>query len=688
MTDSSQIDILLVDDREDGLLAMEAVLGAEDYHLVKATSGHQALSLLDKHEFAMILLDVQMPGIDGFQTASFIRERPGCEHIPIIFVTAINKDDSYVMQGYDAGAVDYLFKPFDPQVLKAKVAVFADLHRKTLQIQKQAELIASIRDRERVHERTRLELESLRRYQNLADAIPHILWKTGPTGALIYCNQGWRDYTGFDIEMNFGVRWRDAFESEDLKRLLKVWLEAMPSGSSFDLECRIIRRDGQLRWHWLKAVAERSEKGEITGWIGTCTDINALKESERRISEARELAESASRAKTDFLANMSHEIRTPLSAILGFSDLLLTPDISLNEKFSYVSTIQNNGKQLLQIVDEVLDVSKVEAGRLELESVVVDTRQFFRELSDSFQLAAADKGLHFTVLPEGALPTSFRTDPVRLRQVIANVISNAIKFTANGFVHVSVSWRELDGSDKPKLCVEARDTGIGIAKQYVDKLFNPFVQGDSSTTRRFGGTGLGLALSRKLARALGGDVWLSESSDFGSVFKIEVAPLESSASTFLGSFSEGSSEGTKAVKAGYPSLENIHVLLAEDVAENQFLIARFLRMAGATVDVASNGIEAVHMALEGQHDVILMDIQMPELDGYEATNRLRLEGYKNPIIALTAHALSAERERCLDGGFNDHIPKPVNRAILLQSIAQYTVKHSLMPHVTLQQTVS
>jgi len=669
-----RIEILLVDDREDGLLALEAVLGSEGYSLVKARSGRMALELVQRHDFAMILLDVQMPGLDGFQTAALIRAKKGLEQVPIIFVTAINKDDSYVIQGYDAGAVDYLFKPFDPHVLKAKVAVFAELHRKNKQIQEHADLIARISERERIHDRTRLEVESLRRYQNLADAIPHILWKTGPTGALVYCNTGWREYTGFDVEMNAGVRWRDAFESEDLKKLLKIWLEAMPSGSSFDMECRIFRHDKELRWHWLKTVSERSESGEVLGWIGTCTDIHDRKIFEENAIEARRLAESASLAKTHFLANMSHEIRTPLSAILGFSELLLDSDQSLNEKINCVSTIRNNGKQLLKIIDEVLDISKIEAGRMEIEAVEINTKDFFKELFLSMNLKAMEKGLLLTLKCVAPIPRLITTDPVRLRQILINVVSNAIKFTQKGGVQILVGWRDATSLIRGVLQVDVVDTGVGIEPQYVGKLFNPFVQADSSTTRRFGGTGLGLALSRKLARALGGDVELLKSSPQGSVFRIEITPPMHNRSALVSSFLDDPEESLPAERMKHAGLEGVRVLLAEDVFENQLLISRFLNVAGASVDVAANGLEAVAMAQKNSYDVVLMDIQMPELDGYGATRKLRSEGYQGAIIALTAHALQEERLRCLQVGCNDHLTKPVDRATLIESVAEYARK--------------
>ncbi len=617
-----------------------------------------------------------MPGLDGFQTANLIRERAAGARVPIIFVTAINKDDSYVLQGYDVGAVDYLFKPFDPQVLRAKVAVFADLHRKTQVIQEQANLISAIRERERAHEVMRLEVESLRRYQNLADAIPHILWKTGPNGALIYCNKGWREYTGFDIEMNYDVRWREAFHAEDLKRLLKVWLESMKNGASFEMECRIARHDGAQRWHWLKAVAERAENGEVTAWIGTCTDIHDMKEYERRVVEARELAESANLAKTHFLANMSHEVRTPLSAILGFSELLLNAGPGLNEKIHFVNTIRNNGRQLLKIVDEVLDISKVEAGRLQIETIEIETKPFLNELFASLNLKAVEKGLDFRFRLVDAIPAVMATDGARLRQILENILANAIKFTDGGEVEALVAWLPESAGAKARLRVDVRDTGIGIDAKHIDKLFLPFAQADSSTTRRFGGTGLGLALSRRLSRALGGDVSLLASGAGGSTFRIEISPSSYSTTRFFSSLSHEEVDESGRRNADGPSLAGLRVLLAEDVAENQFLISRFLEMAGASVDVVANGLEAVHSARSRRYDVILMDIQMPDLDGYEATLRLRDAGYAMPIIALTAHALHEERERSLRSGFDDHLTKPVDRLALLESVQRHGRKAS------------
>ncbi|HRO67527.1 MAG TPA: response regulator, partial [Pseudobdellovibrionaceae bacterium] len=491
-----RIDILLVDDREDGLIALDAVLGGQGYNLIKAMSGKEALGLIALYDFAVILLDVQMPGLDGFETAALIRQQPHCKHVPILFITAINKDESYIHRGYEAGAVDYLFKPFDPMVLKSKVAVFVDLHLKNIQLLEQAKLIQEIQQKEQVHERTRLELEALRRYENLADAIPHMIWRTDINGSLTYSNQGWSEYTGLTSEESSGTKWHSLLDPTDLRLLLKTWLESISKNQSFEFEGRFRRYDGEMRWHWVKAAPEFNAADELTGWIGTCTDIHDRKIAQKNLVEAREMAESANRAKTYFLANMSHEIRTPLNAILGFSELLLDQSMTLDEKVESVATIRRNGHQLLRIIDEVLDISKIESGRLELEHTETDLLAIFHDLYSSMNLKAVGKGLHLSMSAKGSIPRVVFSDPVRLKQILFNLVGNALKFTEAGSVSVGISWAAEASSRPPKLKVEIRDSGIGLRQEQSRKLFNPFVQADPSTSRLFGGTGLGLALSR------------------------------------------------------------------------------------------------------------------------------------------------------------------------------------------------
>ncbi|MBX2987131.1 MAG: response regulator [Bdellovibrionaceae bacterium] len=673
----SRVDILMVDDREDGLIALEAVLGGQGYNLIKAQSGREALGLLGLYEFAMVLMDVQMPELDGFETATLIRRQAQYRHVPILFITAINKDESYVHRGYELGAADYLFKPFDPHILRAKVAVFVDLFKKTRQIREQAHLISQIKERERQHERTRLELDSLRRYQALADAIPHIVWKTTPDGDLTYCNKGWIDYTGLNLESSARTQWHDVLHPDDLKKLLKTWLSTMSDGDRFTLECRLRRHDGETRWHWINAILERDEYGDVVGWIGTCTDIHDRKIMETKLVDSRMQAESASRAKTYFLANMSHEIRTPLNAILGFSEILSNPDLTVSERINSVATIHRNGQQLLHLIDEILDISKVEAGRLEIERKPTDLRELLADLGASLNLKAVEKDLKLVVENIGPFPRWITTDPVRLKQILINLVGNAVKFTRQGEVRVVAKWSAAAPGEEAVLRVEILDTGVGIDSRHVEKLFNPFVQADSSTTRTFGGTGLGLALSKRLASALGGDVWLETSElDRGSHFVMEVAAPPTSSTPFLDHLHQGSVKSAPDVEGAKADLDGARILLAEDAVDNQVLITRFLQMAGARVEIAKNGEEAFEKALTGDYALVLMDIQMPRMDGYEATVRLRERGYSRPIIALTAHALKEEKEKSLRVGCDDHLTKPVDRRTLLESVSLYVRRSS------------
>lgn len=664
------VDILMVDDRPDGLLALEALLSEQkNYRLVSSYSGHDAYEQLAKYDFAVILLDVQMPGIDGFQTAELIRRNPKFAQVPIIFVTAINKDERYIYRGYETGAVDYIFKPFDPLILKSKVAVFADLHLQKRRVRWQAEQLTRKEALEHQAYIQTIELESLRRYRNLADAIPHMVWRATKEGSIDYYNELWCKYTGMDLEESMGTGWQKAINPHDLKVLLNTWGNSVQMSESFETESRIRRADGAFRWHLIKAVAEKDSEGNIIAWLGTCTDIQDRKTNERKLIEAQRTAEAASQAKTQFLANMSHEIRTPLSAIMGFTELMTDSEMSEDERGLNLSIVRRNGQQLLKIVDEILDISKVEAGRLETEKTETDLVDLLAGIQSFLEVSATGKGIQFAIDILDKIPDRVLTDATRLRQILINMIGNAIKFTQQGQVTVRCSYR-MSEEAKSFLRVEIQDTGIGVAPEMSEKLFTPFLQADTSTTRLYGGTGLGLALSRQLARALGGDVWLQASAPGkGSVFIFEINAEPVCQSEWVREIDElkNMSNHQRNSPAG-KELEGARILLVEDAEDNQILISHFLQRAGAQIDMASNGEEGVEKALKNEYSVVLMDIQMPYLDGYEATTRLRSAGYQKPIIALTAHALREEREKALRTGCNGHLTKPIDRHELIESL--------------------
>lgn len=668
---SEKVDILIVDDREDGLIALEAVLQSEHYNLVKASSGREAISLLPSYDFSMILLDVQMPELDGFQTAELIKSQNRFKHIPIVFVTAINKEERYVFRGYETGAFDYIFKPFDPHVLKSKVAVFAELHLKNRQLRDQSIRILEQESLERQAYIQSMEIDSLRRYQNLADAIPHMVWRATPDGRVEYFNKIWCQYTGRDLPNSLGTEWQTAFEKEDLKTFLKIWIDAMENGEGFEVECRICRHDGKYRWHWVQAVAERDSQGRFIAWLGTCTDIEDRKVVEDRLVIAQRNSESANQAKTQFLANMSHEIRTPLNAIMGFTDLMLDPHLSYEERTNAISIVRRNGGQLLKIIDEILDISKIEAGKMDIESVDTNILGVLSGVRSLMNVTAVKKNVNLTFEIDNEIPKMAVTDPTRLRQILINVIGNAIKFTEKGSVTVTASYEKSESRNF--LYFKVKDTGLGLDLALSEKIFVPFSQADCSTTRIYGGTGLGLTLSRRLARALGGDVWLAGSElGKGSTFiaKIDVEvpfPVQ-----WARRFSDIDFDESKNLKESQLKiLKGKRILVVEDAKDNQVLITRFLQGAGAEIDIANNGEEGVAKALANDYEAILMDIQMPLLDGYEATSRLRSQGYNRPIIALTAHALKVEKEKCLFVGCDEHLTKPIDRNVLIESLTRF-----------------
>ena len=377
---------------------------------------------------------------------------------------------------------------------------------------------------------------------------------------------------------------------------------------------------------------------------------------------AKEAAETANMAKSAFLANMSHEIRTPLGAVLGFAELVNDPHVSALEKANLTAAMKRNGELLSDIINDILDLSKIEANKMEISTQSTLLTEILTDMKTLMDLKAKEKGVSLVVDVAPDVPENIKTDPLRLRQILINIIGNAIKFTAKGTVEVHVKLQKAH--EKTALTIIVKDMGIGIQTDQIKKLFAPFSQADSTMKRQFGGTGLGLILSKRFANLLGGDVVLTE-TEFGkgSTFTITIDP---------GPVDEKQSFDSKLSLIEPPKkatrLEGIKILLAEDSPDNQLLVTRLLRLAGAHVEVVSNGKEALTVAQAQKFDVILMDLQMPVMDGYEATAELRRLDYQGQIIALTAHTLSDERERCLRSGFNDHIGKPINRLTLLERV--------------------
>jgi two-component system CheB/CheR fusion protein len=473
---------------------------------------------------------------------------------------------------------------------------------------------------------------------------------------------------------------RDAMKQRHVREVLgeAAYQKALPSieralaGEAVGYEAELPYRDGSERTVRAEYIPDRNSQGKVRGYVSITYDITEERRIARSLSEAKRAAEEASLAKSDFLANMSHEIRTPLTAILGYGELLQTHTTD-PDNLACIDAIRRNGKHLVEIINDILDLSKIEAGMLRTEFVRISPGGVLRDVVDSLRVRAAEKGLTLDLAHDGPLPATIESDPTRLRQVLLNLLSNAIKFTEQGGVKVVARLLAAEGLFQ----VEVSDTGIGISPKQQASLFAPFTQADGSITRRYGGTGLGLAISKRLVELLGGN--------------IAVHSVEGQGSTFAFTVSTGSlDEVPMTHEVAQPSLSPLpplsrldghHILIVDDRRDMRYLVQTYLEEAGATVSSASDGAMAVecvrHAHARGKNfDAIVLDMQMPVMDGFQAAPRLRAAGHRGRIIALTANAMKGDQERCLAAGCDEYLAKPVDRLRLLYLLAHADDAHA------------
>ncbi len=448
-------------------------------------------------------------------------------------------------------------------------------------------------------------------------------------------------------EKDYGLRARKTTEDE-LGVLIDCFNEML---------AQIQTRDKQLHEH--RSILEN----EVAARTAELTTTNL------DLTSARDRAEEASRAKSAFLANMSHEIRTPMTAILGYSDMMLEPASTLSDRQDCLQVIRRNARHLMQLINDILDISKIEAEKMTVEQISTDLPQLVIEAVSMIRPKAMEKELLLAVEFEGPIPRQVFTDPLRLKQILMNLMGNAIKFTTRGSVRLCVACDQTSGVIKFDIC----DSGIGMTAEQIARLFQPFVQADDSMTRKYGGTGLGLAISKKLALLLGGNITVSSAPRVGSAFTVTVAVGSLEGAEMLIGLSESILAPVETQTQSVQVNLQGRILLAEDGQDNQCLISMHLTRAGAEVVIADNGRIAVDRMQAEPFDVILMDMQMPVLDGYGAASELRERGFKVPIIALTAHAMAGDRERCLAAGCTDYLTKPIDKERLLSVVNAHLV---------------
>jgi two-component system, sensor histidine kinase len=501
----------------------------------------------------------------------------------------------------------------------------------------------------------------------IVETLPEIVWRTDARGFADYFSPRWCEVTGMNLEESLGFGWMEAIHPQDKANDHKLWQAALENVHSFHSEHRLRTADGSYRWCLCRAAPVKDVQGRVVAWTGMTIDVSGLKALTEKYKAAQEAAEMASLSKSRFLANMGHQIRTPLNVMLGFNNLLRQPALSREDLQKSIEVIDRNGSELSTIIDDILDMSKIETDRLAIEHRSFQMSSLLSNVISVFADKARDKniGLVFNASPEDDL--WIISDPVRIRQILVRVMGNAVKFTTEGNVTVSSQWSDIGKTGERNFTMTIQDTGCGISRRDRENLFEPFVQIENPNIRKYSGSGLGLALARRIAKLLGGDLAIADTEiGEGSTFVLSLRTKVVSPKDGAGA------SASKTLPRFDTPLAGLNVLVAEDVPDNQILFRQLLQSSGASVTIAANGFEAVQEALSGNFDVILMDIQMPILSGHDATTTLRAKGFDKPIIAITAHGFVEGMNKSRTYGCNDFLTKPIERTELVDTILRHT----------------
>ena len=524
-----------------------------------------------------------------------------------------------------------------------------------------------------------IALENARCYHFLADTVPLIIWTARTDGRIDYCNKAWLDFSGMTFAETMDSGWSMALHPDDLQPTIERWLRSINTGEDFEIQYRCRRAaDGAYRWHLTRALPRRDEDGIILQWVGTCTDVDddirrketlqaAHDELERRVMErtrelhaAKDGAEAANHAKGEFLANISHEIRTPMNGIMGMTCLALDTDLNTEQR-GYLDMVKASADALLNLINDILDLSKIEAGGLGFKAVHFRLRDCCATMLKPLEVLADQKGLTLSAEIPASVPDMLFGDPRRLRQIIASLIANAIKFTERGSVVLRVAALPGTGPGQ-SLQFSVKDTGIGIPEEKRALIFGAFTQVDGSPTRTYGGAGLGLAIVSHLVQRMDGRVWLESVVGEGTTFH------------FTARLTASRSPAPRVPRPSPSPIGGLRVLVVDDNTINRTFAAGILEKRGHSPVHATNGREAVQAAAREAFDLIFMDVQMPDVDGIEATRRIRdaelATGRRTPIAAMTAHAMKGDRERCLTAGMDHYLSKPLEMTALVALLEQ------------------
>ena len=623
------VNILIVDDKEENIIALDALLKRDDIRIFSTTSPNEALKIAWDNTIAIAMVDVQMPEIDGFELVDMLKSNPRTKDIMVIFVTAISKESKYVIKGLNTGAVDYLYKPLDPYITSAKVDSFIQLARH------QSEIRAK-----------NLELENFSVVvKNSADIICMV---DAQSFRIQTINPAVEKILGYRPIELIGKSIIDrAIESEqqEFRKKLGEIIKDNLSFAVFEFQFEAFDKTTI----WMECRASYQNKSIFIN----ISNISPEKSYLDQLLKSKEAAEYGKKVKETFLANMSHELRTPVNGILGITHMLRKTPVN-DQQLSMIDLLERSSQSLLEVITDILDITKIEAGKFSIIRTPNNIAELVESVYRLLKFQADEKQIDLLLDIDTNLPEFLSVDSLRLNQVLMNLLSNAIKFTERGYVKLKVSVAQ-QLNDKVKLKFTVEDTGIGIASDKLTKIFDSFEQAEDDTANRYGGTGLGLTIVKKLVELKGGELTFSSQIGKGSIFN------------FINWYTIASKPAPETVTNKPNGIElnpftNIKVLVAEDNLVNQFIISKMLSDWSAKFEIVDNGRKVIEKLSQQDYDILLMDTNMPEMNGYQAAKSIRIDldepKRSIPIISLSAAILEHEKEEALSAGMDDVLAKP------------------------------
>jgi PAS domain S-box-containing protein len=632
-----EISVLCMEDSPADAELIRQILLSEGYTLrfKLVSSETEFVTQLKNGGFDIILSDYNLPEFDGMHALACVINY--CPEVPFICVSG-TIGEYLAVEMLKKGAADYVLKD---KLEKLPIAVRRSLN----EVQEQKALIQAQNEL----------IESERNYRTLADSGRALIWSSGTDKGCTYFNRVWLDFTGRTLEQELDFGWTESVHPDDLSVCTDLYITSFDKREKFNIEYRLKRYDGEYRWIIDDGCPRFDSKGKFIGYIGHCLDITERKQVEEELIKAKEKAEESDRLKTAFLTNISHEIRTPMNGILGFAELLNTPGLSGEKQAEFIRIIERSGRRMLDIINDIVEISKIEAGYQELHPEETHVNHVLKDLYDFFEPETKNVMLSYeTGLSDDE--SRIETDSAKLAQILTNLIKNALKFTDSG----SIEYGYAVKGDKLEFFV--KDTGIGIAPDQQDLIFERFRQADTTYTRGYEGAGLGLSISKAYVGMLGGQLWIESEIGKGSTFYFTITynPIT------------GSQEKISGVTGISGISRAINILIADDDYAVRFYFMELLQDDNIRLSYATNGQEALDLIRSGEQiDLILMDFSMPVMDGFESARRIKEYGPDIRIIAQTAYAFSENEDRAKQAGCDEFITKPINRDTLFALILKY-----------------